>query len=75
MSLLNPPDKRAFRGEASDREHMVNVRFVELALNAGKVPPSRENDLRRTGALTHQALARLVPPLPRCGRGALRLRV
>ena len=31
MSLFYPPDERAFRGKTSDREDMVNVRFVELA--------------------------------------------
>ena len=35
MSLFYPPDGPAFRGKTSDREDMVNVRFVEL------VPPSR----------------------------------
>ena len=35
MSLFYPPDERAFRGKTSDREDMVNVRFVELA------PPCR----------------------------------
>jgi uncharacterized protein YndB with AHSA1/START domain len=31
MSLFYPPDERSFRGKTSDREDMVNVRFVELA--------------------------------------------
>ncbi len=31
MSLFYPADERAFRGKTSDREDMVNVRFVELA--------------------------------------------
>jgi uncharacterized protein YndB with AHSA1/START domain len=35
MSLFYPPDERAFRGKTSDKEDMVNVRFVELA------PPRR----------------------------------
>ncbi len=35
MSLFYPLDERAFRGKTSDREDMVNVRFVELA------PPRR----------------------------------
>jgi uncharacterized protein YndB with AHSA1/START domain len=35
MSLFYPPDERAFRGKTSDREDMVNVRFVELT------PPRR----------------------------------
>jgi uncharacterized protein YndB with AHSA1/START domain len=35
MSLFYPPNERAFRGKTSDREDMVNVRFVELA------PPNR----------------------------------
>jgi uncharacterized protein YndB with AHSA1/START domain len=35
MSLFYPPDERAFRGKTSDREDMVDVRFVELA------PPRR----------------------------------
>ena len=35
MSLFYPPDECAFRGKTSDREDMVNVRFVELA------PPRR----------------------------------
>ena len=35
MSLFYPPDERASRGKTSDREDMVNVRFVELA------PPRR----------------------------------
>src|SRR5437870_1562479 len=35
MSLFYPPDERSFRGKTSDREDMVNVRFVELA------PPRR----------------------------------
>src|SRR5438132_3317073 len=35
MSLFYPPNERAFRGKTSDREDMVNVRFVELA------PPRR----------------------------------
>ena len=35
MSLFYPPDERALRGKTSEREDMVNVRFVELA------PPSR----------------------------------
>jgi uncharacterized protein YndB with AHSA1/START domain len=35
MSLFYPPDQRSFRGKTSDKEDMVNVRFVELA------PPSR----------------------------------
>src|SRR6185436_2549244 len=30
MSLYHPPDERSFRGKTSDREDMVNVRFVEL---------------------------------------------
>ena len=34
-SLYHPPDERSFRGKTSDREDMVNVRFVELA------PPRR----------------------------------
>jgi uncharacterized protein YndB with AHSA1/START domain len=35
MSLFYRPDERSFRGKTSDREDMVNVRFVELA------PPHR----------------------------------
>jgi uncharacterized protein YndB with AHSA1/START domain len=35
MSLFYPPDEHAFRGKTSEREDMVNVRFVELA------PPRR----------------------------------
>ena len=35
ISLFYPRDERAFRGKTSDREDMVNVRFVELA------PPRR----------------------------------
>lgn len=35
MSLFYPPDERTFRGKTSDREDMVNVRFVELT------PPRR----------------------------------
>jgi uncharacterized protein YndB with AHSA1/START domain len=35
MSLFYPPDERAFRGKTSDKEDLVNARFVELA------PPSR----------------------------------
>jgi uncharacterized protein YndB with AHSA1/START domain len=35
MSLFYPPDDRAHRGKTSDREDMVDVRFVELA------PPRR----------------------------------
>jgi uncharacterized protein YndB with AHSA1/START domain len=35
MSLFYPPDERTFRGKTSDREDMVDVRFVEL------VPPRR----------------------------------
>ncbi len=35
MSLFYPPDERTFRGKTSDREDMVEVRFVELA------PPRR----------------------------------
>jgi uncharacterized protein YndB with AHSA1/START domain len=35
MSLYYPPNERVFRGKTSDREDMVNVRFVELA------PPGR----------------------------------
>jgi uncharacterized protein YndB with AHSA1/START domain len=35
MSLFYPPDERYFRGKTSDREDMVNVRFVEFA------PPRR----------------------------------
>ena len=35
MSLYHPPDERSFPGKTSDREDMVNVRFVELA------PPRR----------------------------------
>jgi uncharacterized protein YndB with AHSA1/START domain len=35
MSLFYPPNERVFRGKTSDREDMVNVRFVELA------PPRR----------------------------------
>ena len=31
MSLFYPPDERAFRGKMSDKEDMVNVRFVELS--------------------------------------------
>jgi len=31
MSLFYPPNERVFRGKTSDREDMVNVRFVELA--------------------------------------------
>src|SRR6266436_9104373 len=31
MSLFYQPDERIFRGKTSDREDMVNVRFVELA--------------------------------------------
>lgn len=31
MSLFYPPDERSFRGKTSEREDMVNVRFVELA--------------------------------------------
>ena len=30
MSLFYPPSERSFRGKTSDREDMVNVRFVEL---------------------------------------------
>src|SRR3954452_4764655 len=35
MSLYHPPDERSVRGKTSDKEDMVNVRFVELA------PPRR----------------------------------
>jgi uncharacterized protein YndB with AHSA1/START domain len=35
MSLFYPPNERTFRGKTSDREDMVEVRFVELA------PPRR----------------------------------
>ena len=35
MSLFYPPDERVFRGKTSDREDMVNVRFVALT------PPHR----------------------------------
>jgi uncharacterized protein YndB with AHSA1/START domain len=35
FSLFYPPDERAFRSKTSDREDMVNVRFMELA------PPRR----------------------------------
>jgi len=35
MSLFYPPDDRSSRGKTSDREDMVDVRFVEL------VPPHR----------------------------------
>jgi uncharacterized protein YndB with AHSA1/START domain len=35
MSLFYPPDERTFRSKTSEREDMVNVRFVELA------PPRR----------------------------------
>ena len=35
MSLFYPPNERSFRGKTSDREDVVNVRFVELA------PPRR----------------------------------
>ena len=35
MSLFYPPDERTYRGKTSDREDMVNVRFVELT------PPRR----------------------------------
>ena len=31
MSLFYPPGESAFRGKTSDREDMVDVRFVELA--------------------------------------------
>ena len=30
MSLFYPPDERAFRGKTSDKEDVVNVRFMEL---------------------------------------------
>jgi uncharacterized protein YndB with AHSA1/START domain len=35
MSLFYPPDERTFRGKTSEREDMVDVRFVELT------PPRR----------------------------------
>jgi len=35
MLLFYPPDERAFRGETSDGEDMVKLRFVEVA------PPRR----------------------------------
>jgi uncharacterized protein YndB with AHSA1/START domain len=35
MSLFYPPNERAFRGKTSNKEDMVDVRFVELA------PPRR----------------------------------
>ena len=35
MSLFYPPKERSLRGKTSDREDMVDVRFVELA------PPRR----------------------------------
>jgi uncharacterized protein YndB with AHSA1/START domain len=35
MSLTYPPDERTFRGKTSDKEDVVDVRFVELA------PPRR----------------------------------
>src|SRR5260370_17249963 len=35
MWLFYPPDERTFRGKTSDREDMVEVRFLELA------PPRR----------------------------------
>jgi hypothetical protein len=35
MSLFYRPDERTFRGKTSDKEDMVDVRFVELA------PPRR----------------------------------
>jgi uncharacterized protein YndB with AHSA1/START domain len=35
MSLFYPPGERVFRGKTSDKEDMVNVRFVELT------PPRR----------------------------------
>jgi len=31
MSLFYPPNERSFHGKTSDREDMVNARFVELA--------------------------------------------
>lgn len=31
MSLFYPPTERSFRGKTSDREDLINVRFVELA--------------------------------------------
>ncbi|MPY91417.1 MAG: ATPase [Luteitalea sp.] len=31
MSLFYPPNERNFRGKTSDKEDMVNVRFMELA--------------------------------------------
>lgn len=30
MSLFYPPDEQGFRGKTTDKEDMVNVRFVEL---------------------------------------------
>jgi uncharacterized protein YndB with AHSA1/START domain len=40
VSLFYPPDERVFRGKTSDREDMVNLRFVELAPHAGSSKPS-----------------------------------
>jgi uncharacterized protein YndB with AHSA1/START domain len=52
MSLFYPPNERSFRGKTSDREDVVNVRFVELAPPAGSSkrstspPPMRPSSAR-----------------------------
>jgi hypothetical protein len=76
-----PEAPRAAHRLTANREERSNDYNVEAidptAARVGRKSAapsaSRENALRCTDALTHQALARLVPPLPRCGRGALRL--
>jgi hypothetical protein len=52
MSLFYPLGENAFRSKTSEREDMVNVRFVELALYSWTTAP-----------VSNQSKSRLAPPV------------
>jgi hypothetical protein len=62
MSLFYPPGERAFRGKTSDRDDMVDVRFVELRprwIIVQDLPPGlRAEDNEAGSRLSPEQLAR-----------------
>jgi uncharacterized protein YndB with AHSA1/START domain len=88
MSLFYPPNERSFRGKTSDREDIVNVRFVELApphrmVAAGNFETTRSGlprrdddrgDVRR-GVRRNRSHHRVHEPPGRLTRGGQRSRL
>ena len=46
MSLFYPPDERTHRGKTSEKEDMVDVRFVELAPAPDRQPSPSSRQIR-----------------------------